>query len=114
MPTARELGYPAIEDDDWFGIFVPAKTPIETVKTLNTAIRAALKTRRCQSRSDEVVTRAVRRDAGRIRPAGQVRIRPVGPDRGGIRIQGGELRCERLIKFSGPFFPLGLRPATQE
>ena len=44
VPTARELGYPAIEDDDWFGIFVPAKTPIETVKTLNTAIRAALKT----------------------------------------------------------------------
>jgi tripartite-type tricarboxylate transporter receptor subunit TctC len=44
VPTARELGYPAIEDDDWFGIFVPAKTSIETVKTLNTAIRAALKT----------------------------------------------------------------------
>jgi tripartite-type tricarboxylate transporter receptor subunit TctC len=44
VPTARELGYPIIEEDDWFGIFVPARTPPETVKTLNTAIRAALKT----------------------------------------------------------------------
>ena len=43
VPTARELGYPVIEEDDWFGIFVPARTPAETVKTLNTAIRAALK-----------------------------------------------------------------------
>jgi tripartite-type tricarboxylate transporter receptor subunit TctC len=44
VPTARELRYPVIEEDDWFGIFVPARTPAETVKTLNTAIRAALKT----------------------------------------------------------------------
>ena len=43
VPTARELGYSVIEEDDWFGIFVPARTPAETVKTLNTAIRAALK-----------------------------------------------------------------------
>ena len=43
VPTARELGYPIIEEDDWFGIFVPARTPVETVKTLNTTIRAALK-----------------------------------------------------------------------
>lgn len=42
VPTARELGYSVVEEDDWFGIFVPAKTPMETVKTLNTAIRAAL------------------------------------------------------------------------
>jgi tripartite-type tricarboxylate transporter receptor subunit TctC len=44
VPTVRELGYPAIEEDDWIGVFVPAGTPAETVKTLNTAIRAALKT----------------------------------------------------------------------
>jgi len=43
VPTARELGYAAAEEDDWFGIFVPAGTPVETVKTLNKAIRAALK-----------------------------------------------------------------------
>jgi tripartite-type tricarboxylate transporter receptor subunit TctC len=44
VPTVRELGYPALEDDDWFGIFVPAKMPAEAVNTLNSAIRAALKT----------------------------------------------------------------------
>jgi tripartite-type tricarboxylate transporter receptor subunit TctC len=44
VPTARELGYPVVEEDDWAGIFVPARTPAEMVKTLNTAIRAALKT----------------------------------------------------------------------
>ena len=44
VPTVRELGYPVIEEDDWFGIFVPARTRVETVKTLNAAIRAALKT----------------------------------------------------------------------
>jgi tripartite-type tricarboxylate transporter receptor subunit TctC len=44
VPTARELGYPAIEEDDWFGIFVPARTPVKTVRTLNTGIRAALET----------------------------------------------------------------------
>ncbi|MBV9559096.1 MAG: hypothetical protein JOY90_01330 [Bradyrhizobium sp.] len=44
VPTARELGYPIIEEDDWFGIFVPARMPAEAVKTLNTTIRAALKT----------------------------------------------------------------------
>jgi tripartite-type tricarboxylate transporter receptor subunit TctC len=44
VPTSRELGYPAIEEDDWFGIFVQARMPVETVNTLNGAIRAALRT----------------------------------------------------------------------
>jgi tripartite-type tricarboxylate transporter receptor subunit TctC len=44
VPTVRELGYPAIEEDDWFGIFVPARMPVESVNTLNSTIRAALKT----------------------------------------------------------------------
>jgi tripartite-type tricarboxylate transporter receptor subunit TctC len=44
VPTVRELGYPAMEDDDWFGIFVPAKMPAEAVDSLNSAIRAALST----------------------------------------------------------------------
>lgn len=43
VPTIRELGYPALEEDDWFGIFVPASTPVEAVNVLNGAIRAALK-----------------------------------------------------------------------
>ena len=103
VPTARELGYPAIEEDDWFGIFVPARTPVETVKTLNTAIRAALKSDDVKAGLAKLSLAPAGRVAGTIRPAGQVRIRPVGSGRGGIRVQGGELRCERLIRFSGPF-----------
>ncbi|CAN7697725.1 tripartite tricarboxylate transporter substrate-binding protein [Bradyrhizobium sp. LjRoot220] len=42
VPTVREAGYPALEAIEWFGIFVPAHTPAETVKRLNAAIRAAV------------------------------------------------------------------------
>jgi tripartite-type tricarboxylate transporter receptor subunit TctC len=42
VPTIRELGYSAIEEVDWFGIFVPAETSTETVHALNIAISAAL------------------------------------------------------------------------
>jgi tripartite-type tricarboxylate transporter receptor subunit TctC len=40
IPTAREAGYPALEANEWFGVFVPANTPAETVNHLNAAIRA--------------------------------------------------------------------------
>jgi tripartite-type tricarboxylate transporter receptor subunit TctC len=43
VPTAKEAGYPSLEFVDWFGVFVPAKTPVETVSKLNDAIRDALK-----------------------------------------------------------------------
>jgi tripartite-type tricarboxylate transporter receptor subunit TctC len=45
VPTMREAGYPALEIVDWFGIFVPAKTPADIVGKLNRAVREALKTR---------------------------------------------------------------------
>jgi tripartite-type tricarboxylate transporter receptor subunit TctC len=38
VPTVREAGYPALEANEWFGVFVPAKTPGETVNRLNAAI----------------------------------------------------------------------------
>jgi tripartite-type tricarboxylate transporter receptor subunit TctC len=43
VPTAKEAGYPSLEFVDWFGVFLPAKTPAETVGKLNDAIREALK-----------------------------------------------------------------------
>src|SRR5262245_50051198 len=45
VPTTREAGYPALEFAEWFGIFVPARTPSGTVETLNNALRAALQTK---------------------------------------------------------------------
>lgn len=44
VPTVREAGYPALEVVEWFGVFVPAKTPADVVDSLGTAIREALRT----------------------------------------------------------------------
>jgi tripartite-type tricarboxylate transporter receptor subunit TctC len=44
VPTVREAGYPALEANEWFGVFVPANTPAGTVNRLNSAIRAAINT----------------------------------------------------------------------
>jgi tripartite-type tricarboxylate transporter receptor subunit TctC len=44
VPTVREAGYPALEAEEWFGVFVPANTPTETVSRLNGAIRAVVST----------------------------------------------------------------------
>ena len=42
VPTVREGGYPALEANEWFGVFVPANTPAETVNRLNEAIGMAV------------------------------------------------------------------------
>ncbi|WP_028348846.1 tripartite tricarboxylate transporter substrate-binding protein [Bradyrhizobium murdochi] len=42
VPTVREAGYPALEANEWFGVFVPANTPTETVSQLNAAIRTVV------------------------------------------------------------------------
>ena len=44
MPTVREAGYPALEANEWFGVFVPANTPAETVNRLNETIRTVVHT----------------------------------------------------------------------
>jgi tripartite-type tricarboxylate transporter receptor subunit TctC len=44
VPTFTEAGYPALEVVEWYGVFVPAKTPTDTVARLNNVIRDALKT----------------------------------------------------------------------
>jgi tripartite-type tricarboxylate transporter receptor subunit TctC len=44
VPTAREAGYPMLEAIEWFGVFLPANTPSETVNRLNGAIRSVLST----------------------------------------------------------------------
>jgi tripartite-type tricarboxylate transporter receptor subunit TctC len=46
VPTVREAGYPALEATEWFGVFVPASTPGETVHRLSGAIRTAVSTDR--------------------------------------------------------------------
>jgi tripartite-type tricarboxylate transporter receptor subunit TctC len=43
VPTIKEAGYPSLEFVDWFGVFLPASTPAETVDNLKHAIREVLK-----------------------------------------------------------------------
>jgi len=47
-PTFQELGYKDLVVEDGLGIYLPAKTPAETVAKLNAAILDALKTRELQ------------------------------------------------------------------
>ena len=42
MPTVREAGFPSLEATEWFGVFLPANTPDDTVHRLNEAIRIAV------------------------------------------------------------------------
>ena len=49
VPTIAEAGFPALQFAEWFGIFVPARTPSGTVETLSSALRAALQTRELQA-----------------------------------------------------------------
>jgi tripartite-type tricarboxylate transporter receptor subunit TctC len=42
-PTVSELGYPAYQTGNWYGLVVPARTPPEIVTTLNKAALTVLK-----------------------------------------------------------------------
>ena len=39
VPTFRELGYPSIVGETWYGVFVPAGTPKPVVDRLSAALR---------------------------------------------------------------------------
>jgi tripartite-type tricarboxylate transporter receptor subunit TctC len=64
VPTIGEAGYPTLELVDLWGVFVPAKTPAESVEKLNNSIHEALK-------SDEV-------KAGLTRLSAEVSAIPLG------------------------------------
>lgn len=52
VPTMKELGYPDFVVTNWYGVFVPATTPVPLVNQLNAAVRTVLK-------SPEVVEKLV-------------------------------------------------------
>ncbi len=49
VPTIAEAGYPSLEYSEWFGFFVPARTPNATVEKLSSVLRAALQTKDVQA-----------------------------------------------------------------
>jgi tripartite-type tricarboxylate transporter receptor subunit TctC len=42
VPTMKELGYPKLVVDTWYGVYAPAGTPSEIVARLNGEFNAAL------------------------------------------------------------------------
>jgi tripartite-type tricarboxylate transporter receptor subunit TctC len=44
VPTFAEQGIAGVDSNNWYAIYVPAKTPPETVAALNRAVRAVLAT----------------------------------------------------------------------
>ena len=44
VPTFAEQGVMGVDSNNWYAIYVPAKTPPETVAALNRAVRAVLAT----------------------------------------------------------------------
>ena len=45
VPTMVESGFPEIKTSDWFGAFVPAKTPAPVIAKIQNALREALATK---------------------------------------------------------------------
>jgi tripartite-type tricarboxylate transporter receptor subunit TctC len=46
VPTFRELGYPELESEDWWGVFLPTGTPEECAAKLESSIRSVLRDRK--------------------------------------------------------------------
>lgn len=44
VPTMKELGFPTFVVENWYGLFAPAKTPVNLVKRLNEELNNVLKT----------------------------------------------------------------------
>ena len=78
VPTVAEAGYPALEYSEWFGIFVPARTPSGTVETLSSVLRTALQTKEVQA---GLANQSV--DIGGLTPAAFARQIKVDTDRWG-------------------------------
>jgi tripartite-type tricarboxylate transporter receptor subunit TctC len=64
VPTIAEAGYPALTFVEWFGIFVPSRTPAATVETLGSVLRTGLQAKEMQT---GLAAQSV--DAGGLTPA---------------------------------------------
>lgn len=54
LPTLKELGIPDVYASSWWGIFVPAKTPGETVEALQTELRKVVENPDVQQRARDM------------------------------------------------------------
>jgi tripartite-type tricarboxylate transporter receptor subunit TctC len=54
IPTARELGYPGLEDLEWFAFFASAKTPAPLINEWNRQIRAVMADRELSAQLTQI------------------------------------------------------------
>jgi tripartite-type tricarboxylate transporter receptor subunit TctC len=54
VPTVEELGYKGFEDNTWFAVFAPAKTPTALLDQLNAEINKALQARVVRERFEQL------------------------------------------------------------
>jgi len=45
VPTFKELGFPKVQADTWYGLFAPAGTPPDAIARINKDVNVALKTK---------------------------------------------------------------------
>jgi 4,5-DOPA dioxygenase extradiol len=107
VPTRSEQGYEDLVFDEWFGFYLPAKTPAEIVNRANSAIRTAL------AAPDVVEGLATTgwRPSPPARENGQPaeeRTGTLGADRQENRLHGGKLKHSSGI-FLHMFLPQGSR-----
>lgn len=55
LPTLREVGYPDVTNEGWFGLFAGANTPEAIASTLHQHLNAALKTRAVQQQLQALI-----------------------------------------------------------
>jgi tripartite-type tricarboxylate transporter receptor subunit TctC len=89
LPTVTEAGFPALSFAEWFGIFVPAKTPTEIVTELNRVLREALSVKSVLSRLSDFA----------LEPAGS------SPSEFATQIKSDTERWAAIVKGAG-FTPL--------
>src|SRR5947209_10777925 len=54
VPTTAELGYPRVISDNWYGLVVPAATPAEVVKRIQTAAVTGLRSNELVAQFEKV------------------------------------------------------------
>lgn len=70
VPTIQELGFANVNVSEWFGIFLPSKTPADIVAKLNSSVQIALKSKALQ----EVLVKASFDPATVTTPAGTTKL----------------------------------------
>ena len=96
VPTVREAGYKALENDEWFGVFVP-QIHLRTVNRLKEAIRAVVNTDAFKTALAKLAIDPAGETPKEFAQLGQIRLRSLGTDRAGLRLYPRRLR--RVMVF---------------